>query len=228
MASQQPPQTVEALRESLRESLECAICAEPMRAPTSIACGHSFCIDCLRMHLRRKAFCPLCRTPCNVDPHPNIALGEVLGTLFPETLVPREPEAEAERRTCMLPVFLSTSVAFPSGVSQLHLFEPRYRKLARTARDGTGEFAIICVVDGAGFPLRVDPDSLVGLTACIMKIEHHRTTPDGRWLLYCRGSGRAVVKEAWDEPDAAAMTLAVLSLVNEAEAGQPVETRHLS
>ena len=209
-----------ALRNSLTSSVECAICTNPFHIPSTIACGHTFCIHCLRMHLRRRPMCPICRSPCHADPQPNVALCDVMRALYPTdpSAALAEGAPSPVERVRMLPVFLSTSVAFPMGVSQLHLFEPRYRELARRAREATGEFVIVYTADGSGFPLRVAPESLVGSIACIMSIEQSRETHDGRWLLVCRGSGRAVVREAWDEEDAAALTVAKLTPIEEAEA----------
>ena len=214
------PTSVAALRDSLTSSVECAICTNPFYTPSTIACGHTFCIHCLRMHLRRRPQCPICRQPCYADPQPNIALGDVMRTLYPTnaSAMLAEGAPSPVERVRMLPVFLSTSVAFPMGVSQLHLFEPRYRQLARRAREATGEFVIVYTADGSGFPLRVSPASLVGTVACVMGIEQARETHDGRWLLVCRGSGRAVVREAWDEDNAAALTVAKLTPIEEAEA----------
>ena len=57
------PTIVAALRDSLTSSVECAICTNPFYTPSTIACGHTFCIHCLRMHLRRRPQCPICRQP---------------------------------------------------------------------------------------------------------------------------------------------------------------------
>lgn len=49
-------------------SLECAICYENfiMRKPTSLSCGHVYCLECIDAHLESgKGNCPTCRKPCS-------------------------------------------------------------------------------------------------------------------------------------------------------------------
>jgi len=99
----------------------------------------------------------------------------------------------------LLPLFLSSSVQLPLGSCSMHLFEPRYRLLTQRALDGGGGFAMVWARHGRGFPLCVDPASLVGVAACIVQIERSRQTPDGRWNLACRGVVSARIEECWVE-----------------------------
>merc|ERR1712083_558238 len=69
-----------------------------------------------------------------------------------------------------------------------HLFEPRYRLLTHRALDGGGDFAMVWVPDAIGFPMIVDPATLIGVVACIVHIEQSRQLVDGRWNLLCKGT----------------------------------------
>lgn len=43
------------------EEWNCPICMDVADAPEQLRCGHSFCRDCLAMHLKDTAACPTCR-----------------------------------------------------------------------------------------------------------------------------------------------------------------------
>ncbi|XP_029452065.1 tripartite motif-containing protein 35 isoform X2 [Rhinatrema bivittatum] len=45
----------------LRQELQCPVCYEPFHDAVTLACGHSFCRQCVKRDRRRKAPCPLCR-----------------------------------------------------------------------------------------------------------------------------------------------------------------------
>ena len=172
----------------LERLLECSICSEVMREPSSLLCGHSFCRSCLKSALRLKAACPLCRRPANSaasDPRPNTALASIVAAAFSQLASKADDDASLppERGGSELPLFLSTEVQFPEGVSTLHLFEPRYRTLSRMALDDGGEFAMVYARARSGFPLDVEPDTLRGTVVTIVRIEQARASPDGRWVL---------------------------------------------
>eukprot|EP00966_Prymnesium_polylepis_P111766 2585609-Prymnesium_polylepis.1 len=57
----------------------CPICLEHCLEPTSLACAHVYCVDCIRQHLRHagtEASCPLCRMPIDV---PKVLPGHTSG-----------------------------------------------------------------------------------------------------------------------------------------------------
>ena len=66
----------------------CAICTSALEQPTSAACGHNFCLPCLREWVRAKqarlevARCPLCRGPVAQDPA-RLGVNLVLQALLP-------------------------------------------------------------------------------------------------------------------------------------------------
>ena len=40
---------------------DCSICCETLRVPTTTACKHTFCLECLRTWLKKANTCPYCR-----------------------------------------------------------------------------------------------------------------------------------------------------------------------
>lgn len=56
--------------ESLAEELQCAICWDVLSHPSSLPCGHSFCLQpCLSaLHQNGKIRCPTCRKQARIDP----------------------------------------------------------------------------------------------------------------------------------------------------------------
>eukprot|EP00746_Dinoflagellata_sp_MGD_P039168 gnl/MRDRNA2_/MRDRNA2_19443_c0_seq1.p1 gnl/MRDRNA2_/MRDRNA2_19443_c0~~gnl/MRDRNA2_/MRDRNA2_19443_c0_seq1.p1 ORF type:complete len:338 (-),score=61.19 gnl/MRDRNA2_/MRDRNA2_19443_c0_seq1:227-1240(-) len=85
--------------DALFQDAECSICLKLLCEPTTLACGHSFCGQCLLNAESRQYMvaCALCRTrwsgPC---PPPNVVLRAMLQRLFPEEYARRLEEANAE------------------------------------------------------------------------------------------------------------------------------------
>lgn len=195
-------------RAFLEEMLQCSLCHERMKFPASLTCGHSFCRACLRVALGHRKECPMCRAPCYTvkNPRPNIALMTIMLEAFPEDAeallkAKAEMEAKGEEDTQerVLPLFLSSAVQLPGSNCSMNLFEPRYRLLTQRALDSGGDFAMVWARAGVGFPLMVEPASLVGTFACIVHITRSRRESNGTWNLACRGVAKAEIKECWVE-----------------------------
>lgn len=97
----------------------------------------------------------------------------------------------------VLPMFPLGSVLFPTLVLPLHVFEERYRALARDCLAGDREFGVVLIERGSevgGGDVRTD----VGTVARIVEAEEY---PDGRFGLVAVGVRRIVVDE-WlpDDP----------------------------
>lgn len=96
-----------------------------------------------------------------------------------------------------LAMFPLGSVLFPTMVLPLHVFEERYRALARDCLAGDREFGVVLIERGSevgGGDVRTD----VGTVARIVEAEEY---PDGRFGLVAVGVRRIVVDE-WlpDDP----------------------------
>jgi Lon protease-like protein len=84
------------------------------------------------------------------------------------------------------------NVLFPHAVTSLHIFEERYRALAKDCTKGNGEFGIVLIERGhevGGGDIRFS----VGTVARIVEAIE---MPDGRWLLAAVGARRLRV-ETW-------------------------------
>jgi Lon protease-like protein len=96
-----------------------------------------------------------------------------------------------------LPMFPLGSVLLPSTVVPLHIFEPRYRALARHCVDGDGRLGVVLIERGSevgGGDVRFD----VGTQA---RIADAVELDDGRWVMAIVGEERIRV-ERWlpDDP----------------------------
>ena len=96
-----------------------------------------------------------------------------------------------------LPMFPLGSVLFPHAVASLHVFEPRYRALARDCTQGSGEFGVVLIERGhevGGGDVRFG----VGTRARIVEAAEF---DDGRWLIAAVGVARVRIV-AWlaDDP----------------------------
>lgn len=99
------------------------------------------------------------------------------------------------RRT-EVPMFPLGTVLTPGGALPLHVFEPRYRALARRCVDRDEPFGVVMIERGSevgGGDVRAD-------VACLAEIAEHDELPDGRWALIAVGVQRVRV-DAWLEDD---------------------------
>jgi Lon protease-like protein len=88
-----------------------------------------------------------------------------------------------------LPMFPLGSVLLPSTAISLHIFEPRYRALARHCVDGDGRLGVVLIERGSevgGGDVRFDVGT-VGRIAEAVELE------DGRWVMAVVGEGRVRV-----------------------------------
>ena len=104
----------------------------------------------------------------------------------------RGTEAGAE-----LPMFPLGSVLLPSTAIPLHIFEPRYRTMARHCVDGDGRLGVVLIERGSevgGGDVRFD-------VATRARIAEAVELDDGRWLMVLVGEDRIRVRR-WlpDDP----------------------------
>jgi Lon protease-like protein len=89
------------------------------------------------------------------------------------------------------------SVLFPSIFLPLHIFEPRYRVLARHCLDGDHEFGVVLIERGS----EVGGDDVRTSVGTVARILEAAELDDGRWVLGTVGTRRIRVSE-WlpDDP----------------------------
>jgi Lon protease-like protein len=88
-----------------------------------------------------------------------------------------------------LPMFPLGSVLFPHMVLPLHVFEPRYRALARDCLRHGQEFGVVLIERGVEVG---GGDTRFGV-ATVARITEAAELPDGRWALVCVGTRRVRV-----------------------------------
>ena len=88
------------------EDLECPVCLRLLHAPTTLPCGHTFCLPCLSQTPRSSSnqiSCPVCRGESAFDelPQRNALLSALIAKHLPQAMERREAEAardEAQER----------------------------------------------------------------------------------------------------------------------------------
>ena len=95
-----------------------------------------------------------------------------------------------------LPMFPLGTVLLPSMVLPLHIFEPRYRQLARDCLAGDGEFGVVLIERGSEVG-GGDVRTMVGTVARVVEAVE---LPDGRYALGTVGTRRIRVR-AWLDDD---------------------------
>lgn len=101
------------------------------------------------------------------------------------------------------PMFPLGSPLLPTAVLPLHIFEPRYRALARRCTDNDEPFGVVMIERGSevgGGDVRSD-------VGCLATISQHQELPDGRWVMLATGAQRIQILE-WlpDDPYPQALT----------------------
>lgn len=93
-----------------------------------------------------------------------------------------------------LPVFpLPNCVLLPGGLLPLHIFEPRYRALAKACLAGNGVMGIARLMPGYGSAVATQP--AIYTTVGVGQIVCSEELADGRFMLLLRGIGRASVQQ---------------------------------
>ena len=89
------------------------------------------------------------------------------------------------------------SVLFPTMFLPLHIFEPRYRELARRCLDGDREFGVVLIERGS----EVGGDDVRTSVGTVARIIEAAELEDGRWVIGSVGTRRIKVNE-WlpDDP----------------------------
>lgn len=104
----------------------------------------------------------------------------------------RDPVSESALDA--LPIFpLPNVVLFPGAVIPLHIFEARYRDMARDALDGHGLLALARLCPG--YEHDYDQRPAIYPTAGVGSILASDLLPDGRYNLLVRGIGRVQICE---------------------------------
>jgi Lon protease-like protein len=96
-----------------------------------------------------------------------------------------------------LPMFPLGTVLFPSLFLPLHVFEPRYRELARHCMDGEREFGVVLIERGS----EVGGNDVRTNAGTVAQIIDATELDDGRWVLGTVGTRRVRVHQ-WlpDDP----------------------------
>jgi len=126
-----------------------------------------------------------------------------------------------------LPVFpLSTVVLFPGAECPLHIFEPRYRQMARAALEGSRLIGMVTVRPEHVGDMAGDP--AVFPIGCMGRIVQAEELPDGRFNIVLHGLGRfRVTDEPKRPPERLYREARVLTLDEpEAEASQVLQLRN--
>ncbi|XP_068241354.1 LON peptidase N-terminal domain and RING finger protein 3 [Palaemon carinicauda] len=215
-----------------KNDFECTLCFRYLFQPVTTPCGHSFCRTCLDRCLDHSTSCPLCKTSirvCLTERRSAVTefLDVAMQSVMPNECIERRRQHEDELeelanagkdRHHEIPVFVAT-VAIPTIMCPLHVFEPRYRLMIRRCMEsGTREFGMCMPLDNA--------ENGYAEYGTMLEIRDIEYTPDGRSVVNTVGSRRfriesKSVKDGYN-------TAAVEFLQDEAVASDQVgETRRL-
>lgn len=100
-------------------------------------------------------------------------------------------------RDTELPMFPLNAVLLPGGVMPLHVFEDRYRELAKRCVGAQESFGVVMIERGSD----VGGDDVRSDVGCVAQIAKHLELPDGRWMLVVVGTERVAI-DRWlsDDP----------------------------
>jgi Lon protease-like protein len=85
-----------------------------------------------------------------------------------------------------LPMFPLGAVALPGSIVPLHIFEPRYRQLARDLQQGDGRFGIVLIERGS----EVGGGEVRTTVGTRMRVTDAAEFEDGRWAIMAVGEDR--------------------------------------
>ena len=179
--------------EESEEVPRCPICLEFLVGPLKLVCGHAMCRKCLVCTQKLapdKKSCPVCRKAVTMEASSaavDVALEkEVLArvdaAVYGARLAADLKVVKSMMAVVALPVFYLDGVPRPGDRVALHLFEMRYRLLARQVWAGNKLFAY-----AGGRPAP-------GVRAALVRVERLRFTRDGRAHL----DGRAIARFVLD------------------------------
>lgn len=80
----------------LDQEFLCAICQEIILGATTLQCSHSFCKECIRVWLKEKQMCPVCRKRMTQKPIKNVTLENIVEKYI-HTVSPAEKESRLKR-----------------------------------------------------------------------------------------------------------------------------------
>jgi len=134
----------------------------------------------------------LCRTVIHIAPEQGVSvlIQQIIETNFPTQYKLRKEELreDLKEQSFNLPLFLlGELVLFPFMALPLHVFEPRYRLLARRCLEGGKRFGIV--------PSTGNQLGRVGTAAII---DNYYLFPDGRSLVATTGGDRFKLTETTD------------------------------
>lgn len=112
-----------------------------------------------------------------------------------------------------MPIFPLDQVALmPQAVSEMHIFEPRYRAMIGDALDGAGQIAL-AVFDGPDWREHYEAAPPIRPAVCVGQIIQHEKQPDGRYNIAIHGVCRARVLLELPRDEARLYRLAMLEPV---------------
>ena len=186
--------------------LECSVCLNLLCQPVTLVCGHSFCRACLCQSFAvtapKSGRCPTCRSITNLNPETaseNIVIRDVClalnRPLYERRLGEASPQEAAQE---FLPVFIYGDLLFPGAPLGLHLFERRYKTLARRAMESGGRRFLYHYSNASSRGASLSAGDVV-LGAVI---DDARFFHDGRCVLEARLTSRCRVMESNIEAEA--------------------------
>ena len=91
----------------------------------------------------------------------------------------------------IIPIFPLPVVQFPTAITPLQIFEPRYRKMLKDVMEKDKTFGIIYRPSSEEVPSRLESDLVpLGSVGCTVEVAVVQELPDGRSNILCVGGAR--------------------------------------
>jgi len=202
------------------EELACSICLEFLWEPVKLGCGHCFCRCCLLRTTQLSpdgGRCPNCRSKITINPDTAPADTALLARvkavvpdadrLTRQALHEKELHQLRQVKVYTIPVFAMSPGVRPGEPISLHLFEPRYREMARRVMaPGANKLFVFMgsapQSDSTGSLVLVQSTTnqnngnvnIVGLAMCTVKLDQVWVDAQAHGLYYCKTSSPHIEK----------------------------------
>jgi len=174
----------EGQNSDLIQELSCTLCLELFYEPTTLRCGHTFCMSCIKKSIIHKNECPICREVVTHIPSSSVTLRNICNHHFPKQYEARRADfqqlLEEKPPSRLLPMFILEPL-LPNQEMTLHVFEYRYRSMISR-----------CLESDMLFGMRDRNDTNFAVE---VRITRYVPLPDGRSIVTIKSLRRIEIEE---------------------------------
>lgn len=132
---------MEGILSSMKEEFVCVICQELFIKAHTLPCSHSFCERCIKVWIRTKRVCPICRKSMSSDPVHSLVLDNAIAQL--EAKMSQEDKTERqkiiEKRSKVKPDHTTPSSSASSS-NDVTIVEPEVEEIVLSDDESDSEY----------------------------------------------------------------------------------------